>query len=106
MKLIVTRFGSLCHIRIDLDIFVKLTVKIQIPLEKQWRSDNANHKGEGAILMRKGGGLLCNTVVLKLYCLTGYCKIFFRIPLFPIFLVLYLLHLLRLAREKVQVKVT
>ena len=56
MKLIVKRFQSLCHIRLDLDIFVKLTVKIKIALEKQWRSDNASHKGEGAILMRKGEG--------------------------------------------------
>ena len=34
--------------------------------------------------------LLCITVVLKLYCLTWYCKRFYRIPLFTIFILFYL----------------
>ena len=45
-----------------------------------------------AIRFKGGGGLpLCNTAVLKLFCrLTGYCKRFYRIPLFPIFQLFYL----------------
>ena len=38
----------------------------------------------------EGGVPLCNTVVLKLYCLTGYCKRFYRIPLFTMFILFYL----------------
>ena len=49
----------------------------------QWGGGSFN--GEG------GGMQLFNTVVLKLYCLTGYwCKRFYRIPIFPIFLLFYL----------------
>ena len=33
---------------------------------------------------------LCNTVLLNLYCLTGYCKRCYRITLFLIFLLFYL----------------
>ena len=57
----------------------------------------------------KGGGVgvpLCNTVVMKLYCLTGSYKRFYRIYLFPISTALPFLYLLRLARAKVQVKVS
>ena len=90
LKLIVKRFQRLCHVQLDLDIFVKLTVQIRIALEKQWRGGNASHKGEVEILMGKGDVPLCNTVILKLYCLPGYCKRFYRIPLFTIFMLFYL----------------
>ena len=55
MRLIVKKFQSLCHIQLDLDVFVKLTVQIGIALEKQWRGCNVDHEEEEAILMRKGG---------------------------------------------------
>ena len=79
------------HVQLDLDIFVKFTVQIGVGLEKQWWSGNARHKGEVDNFNRKQEGIpLCNIVVLKLFCLTGYCKRFYRIPLFPIFLLFYL----------------
>ena len=90
LKLIVKSFQWLCHVQLDLDVFVKFTVQIRIALEKQWWGGNASYKREGAILMGNRGVSLCNTVVLKLYCLTGYCRKFYRIPLFPIFLLFYL----------------
>ena len=43
--------------------------------------------GGDEILMGKGRFSLCNTTVLNL---TGYCKRFYRIPLFPIFLQFHL----------------
>ena len=53
--------------------------------------DNASHKGGGGNFNGKGGShylilLYWNFIV----CLTGYCKRFYRIPLFPIFLLSYL----------------
>ena len=68
----------------------------------------ATEEVEG-ILMGKVGFPLCNTAVLKLYykpyCLTGYCKRFYRMPFFPIFLLFYLFCIcLRLARPKCKLK--
>ena len=51
----------------------------------QWKP-----QGGGGILVGKGEVPLCNTVVLKLYCLTGYCKRFYGIPLFTVFMLFYL----------------
>ena len=90
LEVLVTRFQRLCNVQLDLDIFVKLTVQIRIALEKQWRGGNASHKGEVEILMGKVDAPLCNTIILKLYCLPGYCKRFYRIPLFTIFMLFYL----------------
>ena len=56
MKLLVKRFQRLCHVQLDLDIFIKLAVKIGIPLEKKLRDGNARHKREVTILMEKGEG--------------------------------------------------
>ena len=52
-------------------------------MEWQWKPlwGGGNFNGKGV-----GGVPLCNTVVLKLYCLTGYCKRVYRIPFFSIFL--------------------
>ena len=91
LKLIVQRFQRLCHVQLDLDIFAKLTWQLRIALEKHWRSGNASHKGGGEILRGKGGSVpLCNTVILKRYCLTGYCKGFYRMPFFTMFMLFYL----------------
>ena len=49
-------FQSLCHVQPDFCIFVKLTAQMGIALEKQLRGGNPSHKGEGTILMGKGGG--------------------------------------------------
>ena len=54
LKLMIKRFQRLCHVQLDLDIFVKFTLQIGIALEKQWWSGNGSHYGEVVILMGKG----------------------------------------------------
>ena len=95
----------MCHVQLDPDIFENLTVQIRIALEKQWRGGNPSHKGEGEVLTEKGVVPLCNTVVLKLY--TQVLQKILQDTCFPyISAVLPILYLLRLARAKVQVKVS
>ena len=56
-----------------------------------WGGGNFNGKrvvGEGGV--SSYCVILLYSVVLKLYCLTGYCKRFYRIPFFSIFLLFYL----------------